>query len=142
MKNVTAIIIAIIIIGGTGYFVMRDNSIDSVTVNSGDNKIIENDDSTVENGVIKDGVQYMTITAHGGYSPKNSFAKAGVPTKLIVKTNSTYDCSAALVIPSLKYREMLPNTAETIIDVGTPKAGDTLQGVCGMGMYSFVVSFR
>jgi hypothetical protein len=36
---------------------------------------------------------------------------------------------------------MLPATGETVIDAGTPKNGDTLQGVCGMGMYSFVVKF-
>ena len=44
---------------------------------------------------IKDGVQYITIDAKGGYFPKTTNAQAGVP----------------------------------------------LQGVCGMGMYSFVVNF-
>lgn len=141
MKNVTAIIIAVIIIGSTGYFVMRDNT-ENIVVDSGNNKVLKNDNAVLENSVIKDGVQYVTITARGGYSPKKSFALAGIPTKLIVKTNSTYDCSAALVIPALKYREMLPNTAETIIDAGTYKVGDTLQGVCGMGMYSFAVDFK
>lgn len=141
MKNITAIIIAGIIIGGTGYFIMRDNTGSSVVVD-GNNKVLKNDNSAEENSVIKDGIQYITITARGGYSPKKSFAKAGVPTKLIVKTNGTYDCSAALVIHSLNYRAMLPNTGETIIDAGTPKAGDTLQGVCGMGMYSFAISFK
>lgn len=142
MKNVTAIIIAIIIIGGTGYFVTRDSNTESVVVDQGTNKVLRNDSTNEENSVIKDGIQYVTITARGGYSPKKSFAKAGIPTKLIVKTNSTYDCSAALVIHSLKYREMLPNTGETTIDAGTYKIGDTLQGVCGMGMYSFAIDFK
>lgn len=95
-----------------------------------------------ENSVIKDGIQYVTITAQGGYSPRASSAKAGVVTKLVVKTNGTYDCSSSLVIRSLSFRKILPNTGETVIDVGTPKVGDTLQGVCGMGMYSFVISFK
>jgi hypothetical protein len=59
-----------------------------------------------------------------------------------MKTNGTYDCSASLVIRSLNYRAMLPNTGETTIDAGTSKAGDVLKGVCGMGMYSFDITFN
>ena len=99
-------------------------------------------DDGIDNSVMKDGIQYVTITASGGYSPRQSGAKAGVSTKLIVKTNGTYDCSASLSINSLNYRKMLPSTGETVIDAGTPKAGDTLRGVCGMGMYSFVINFK
>lgn len=95
-----------------------------------------------ENSVIKDGIQYVTITARGGYSPRVSNAKAGIPTKLVIKTNGTYDCSAALIIRSLSFQKMLPNTGETIIDAGTPKAGDVIKGVCGMGMYNFSVNFQ
>lgn len=142
MRNLTASIIAIIIILGAGYFVTRDTS----TLNGGGGlNVSEKNTETkkeVEGGVIKDGVQYVTITAKGGYFPRQSSAQAGTPTKLIVKTNSTYDCSAALVIKALAYREMLPNTGETIIDAGTPKAGDVLRGVCGMGMYSFAINFK
>ena len=47
---------------------------------------------SAQNVEIKDGVQYITINARGGYSPKVSSAKPGIPTKLIVKTNGTYDC--------------------------------------------------
>ena len=100
------------------------------------------DGATVLNGEIKDGVQYLTITARGGYSPRNSTGKAGIPTKLIMKTNGTYDCSASLVVRSLNYRGMLPSTGEIVLDVGIPKAGDVLQGVCGMGMYSFAIAFK
>lgn len=94
----------------------------------------------VQNSEIKDGVQYITIDAKGGYSPRVSTAKAGIPTKLIVKTNGTYDCSASLVIHSVGFRKILPQTGETEIDLGTPKAGP-FQGVCGMGMYSFQINF-
>lgn len=95
----------------------------------------------MQNTEIKDGVQYITIDAKGGYSPKNSQAQAGIPTKLIVKTNGTYDCSSSLVIASLNYQKILSQTGEEIIDLGIPKAGVPLQGVCGMGMYSFVINF-
>jgi len=98
--------------------------------------------SAAENTQMKDGVQYITINAGGGYSPRISTAKAGVPTKLILKTNGAYDCSSSLVINSLGYRKILPQTGETEIDIGTPQAGVPLRGVCGMGMYSFSVNFQ
>ena len=95
----------------------------------------------LSNVEIKDGIQYVRVDARGGYFPKISNAQAEVPTKLIVKTFGTFDCSASLVIHSLNYRKILDQNAEEVIDLGTPKAGQLLQGVCGMGMYSFVINF-
>lgn len=94
-----------------------------------------------QNVEVRDGVQYVTIDAKAGYSPKVSTAKAGIPTKLVVKTNGTYDCSASLVIRSVGYQKILPQTGEDTIDIGTPVAGQPLQGVCGMGMYNFLINF-
>lgn len=96
----------------------------------------------VPNSEIRDGVQYITIDAKGGYSPNSSIAKAGIPTKLIVKTNGTYDCSASLVIRQANFQKILPQTGETVVDIGIPEAGVPLQGVCGMGMYNFRVNFE
>jgi plastocyanin domain-containing protein len=95
-----------------------------------------------QNSETRDGVQYITIHANAGYSPRVSTAKAGIPTKLIVKTTGTYDCSASLVIKSLNYKKILPQTGEEIIDIGTPVVGTPLLGVCGMGMYNFLVNFN
>ena len=111
-------------------FSLRSNSVATPTNTNAEQKI-----------EVKDGVQYITINAKGGYFPRVTNAKAGVPTKLIIKTSGTYDCSAALVIRSLKYQQILPQNGETIIDVGIPVAGEPLQGVCSMGMYSFLVNF-
>ena len=99
-----------------------------------------NTTESAQNTEIKNGIQYITINAKTGYSPRVSTAKAGIPTKLIVKTNGTYDCSASLAIHSIGYQKILPQTGETEIDIGTPKVGP-FQGVCGMGMYSFVINF-
>jgi len=96
---------------------------------------------SVENTEVRDGVQYITITAKGGYSPSVSNAKAGIPTKLIMKTKGTYDCSSSLVIRSVGFQKILPQTGETEIDIGIPEAGVPLQGLCSMGMYSFLVNF-
>ena len=97
--------------------------------------------TSVQNVEIKDGVQYVSIDAKGGYFPRVSKAKAGVPTKLIMKTAGTFDCSAALVIQSLNYQKILPQDGETEIDIGIKKIGENLQGLCSMGMYNFVIEF-
>jgi plastocyanin domain-containing protein len=95
----------------------------------------------VQSVAIKDGVQYIRIDAGGGYSPQLTEAKAGIPTKLIVKTNGVFDCSSSLVIRSIGFQEILPATGEKEIDIGIPVAGVPLNGVCGMGMYSFQINF-
>jgi plastocyanin domain-containing protein len=128
MKKTASIIITLGLIIAVGIIFIGG----SKTKNSG---------QVVENSEIRDGIQYITIDAKGGYSPQVSTAKAGIPTKLIVKTNGTYDCSASLVIHSIGFQKILPGTGETEIDLGIPKAGEPLQGVCGMGMYSFVINF-
>ncbi len=109
----------------------------------GESKKTTNSTSTApaENVEIRDGIQYVTIHAKGGYSPKVSTAQANLPTKLIVKTDGTYDCSTALVIRSINYQKVLTPTGEEVIDLGVPQAG-ALKGLCSMGMYSFSVNFK
>ncbi|MBP9709215.1 MAG: hypothetical protein KBD78_16390 [Oligoflexales bacterium] len=99
------------------------------------------DGQSAQNVEIRDGIQYVTINAKGGYSPRVSNAEANIPTKLVIKTNGTYDCSAALVIRSIGYQKILSQTGEEVIDLGIPKT-DTLQGLCSMGMYNFSVNFK
>lgn len=82
---------------------------------------------TASNVSLRGGVQYVTVHARGGYSPRSSTIQSGIPTKLIVKTDNTYDCSSSLVIHSVNYRGMLPASGETQIDLGTPKSGEKIQ---------------
>lgn len=95
----------------------------------------------VNNVDVKDGIQYITINAKGGYTPKNTVAQSGIPTKLLVDTKNTFDCSSSLVIRKVGFQQMLPQTGKTEIDLGTPKAGENFQGLCGMGMYNFELEF-
>lgn len=88
-----------------------------------------------------DGVQYINITAKGGYTPSYITAKANIKTVLRVKTSATFDCSSALVIPSLNYRSNLPPTAVTIIDIPPQEQNSVLRGSCAMGMYRFSIKF-
>ncbi len=91
---------------------------------------------------VVDGKQIITITAKGGYLPKTTTAKAGMPTVIKVVTNGTFDCSSAVSIPSIKYQKNLPQTGETLIDVPTQTAGTTINGTCSMGMYNFAIKFE
>ena len=133
MNITVSIIITIALVVGIGIIFFGG----SKSKNSTSNSTTE----FAQNTEIKDGVQYITVNAKGGYSPKISSAKAGIPTKLIVKTNGTYDCSASLVIRSLGFQKILSQTGEEVIDIGTPKIRVPLQGVCGMGMYNFLINF-
>jgi plastocyanin domain-containing protein len=94
------------------------------------------------NVTIKDGVQYVQIKVGGGYSPKVSTAKAGMPTKLVFNVGNAYDCSTSLSIKQLNYTKVLNPNSQEMEDAGTYKAGDKLQGVCAMGMYNFSVNFN
>lgn len=94
-----------------------------------------------QNVEVKDGVQHINITARGGYTPRKSIAKSGIPTVLRFNTNGSFDCSSSVRIPSMNITKMLAQTGSTDIDLGNSKLG-TLQGTCGMGMYSFEVEFR
>jgi plastocyanin domain-containing protein len=139
MKNKTSlIIISLGLIVGMGIIFMGS----SKSNNKNTYGVINSKTEQVQNVSVKDGIQYVTIDAKGGYLPRVSNAKSGIPTKLIVKTNGTYDCSASLVIRAIGYQKILPKTGEEVIDLGTPKAGVPIRGVCGMGMYSFVVNFE
>lgn len=89
-----------------------------------------------------DGQQIITINAKGGYSPKFTAAKAGVPTTLKINTQNTFDCSSALTIPSLGYQNYLPPSGETLINLPPQQAGTSLRGLCSMGMYNFTVNFN
>lgn len=131
MNKTASIIIAITLVIGIGIMVL-DQSRSSSDLDS---------TQQTQNIEVRDGVQYITINARGGYSPRVSTAQSNMPTKLIVKTNGTYDCSASLVIRSIGYQKVLNQTGEEVIDLGTPQSNTTVQGTCSMGMYSFKLIF-
>lgn len=91
---------------------------------------------------MKDGVQYIDITARGGYAPRVTKAVAGLPAVIRVKTNNSYDCSIALTIPDIGYQSYLPQTGVTEIVVPAERAQGTLRGMCSMAMYHFQIDFE
>lgn len=88
---------------------------------------------------VVDGKQIIDLRAKGGYTPKVTVAKAGMPTILRVSTNGTFDCSSAIRISSLRVSQTLPMNGTTDIALGTLESG-VIQGNCSMGMYPFQIN--
>lgn len=133
--TIISVIIAGVLVGGA--FVLTRSGGDTTDGANGG----ANTDANANNVSIVDGKQIIEIRAKGGYVPRKSFAKAGVPTIIRFNTSGTFDCSSSVRIPSLNISKLLPQTGSTDIDIGSGKLG-TLQGSCGMGMYPFEVEFE
>lgn len=102
----------------------------------------EGDDLSDGNNVtVVDGKQIIEIRAKGGYQPRASIAKAGLPTVIRFNTEGTFDCSSAVRIPSLGISQVLPASGVTDMEIGVGQVG-VLQGSCGMGMYPFEIDFQ
>jgi plastocyanin domain-containing protein len=130
MKNtITYIAIVLIIIGV--FFIFTKGSPKAANENV----------ASVDNVTIENGVQIVEIKAKGGYNPRTSVAKAGLPTILRFNTDGTFDCSSSVRIPSLNVSKSLPISGLTDIELPSSSAG-TLSGTCGMGMYPFEIIFQ
>ncbi|MBW6440840.1 cupredoxin domain-containing protein [Patescibacteria group bacterium] len=87
-------------------------------------------------------LQVITIVAYGGYTPHKISAKAGIKSRLDIKTKGTYDCSSALVIPSLNFKKNLPPFGVTSINLPAQAKGSKITGLCSMGMFFFDINFE
>jgi len=127
MKSIVfSIIVAVVFIAGAFMLARGDGTTPVANAN---------------NVTIVDGKQIIEISAKGGYQPRKSVAKAGMPTIIRFNTKGTFDCSSSVRIPSMNISKNLPNSGITDIDVGSQQVA-TLQGTCGMGMYPFEVEFQ
>lgn len=96
---------------------------------------------SANNVSVVDGQQVVEITAKGGYTPRVSTVKAGIPTVIRFNTKGTFDCSSSVRIPSLNIDRLLPASGVTDITLGTLEPG-VLNGTCGMGMYPFQLNVQ
>jgi plastocyanin domain-containing protein len=126
-QNILAIFLAVVIIVLAVLF--RNGTFESKDPVSYNNVFMEN------------GVQIVEIKARGGYSPRHSIAKAGVPTVLRFDSKGSFDCSASLYLPSLKISKILDRKEKDNVEIGVPDRG-LFEGTCGMGMYSFDIDFQ
>jgi len=109
-----------------------------LTYNSGEKNVPQNGPSVVRE---ENGVQYIHIMARAGYTPNQIQAKANMPTVLEVETKGTYDCSSSINIPQIGYRNGLPPTGVTEIEIPVDMTKDTLNILCAMGMYRATIDF-
>ncbi|RJO61865.1 sulfite exporter TauE/SafE family protein [candidate division WS5 bacterium] len=86
---------------------------------------------------IVNGVQAVTIniTDDDGYVPNKIRVKKNVPVKVTLKTQKTFGCARAFVIPSLNIQKILPQTGEETFEF-TPDKKGTVDFSCSMGMYT------
>ena len=122
---VISIVVSVLLVGGAFWLAARPSD--------------EGEGSAT--ATIVGGVQYVDISAKGGYSPRIVTAKVGMPTILRVKTSGTFDCSASLVIPKLSYQKFLQPSGTEEIAISGEQAQGTMQGLCSMGMYNFQIQF-
>jgi len=122
---IISITLAIVFIGGT-----------IMLLRSG----VDDSSGATNNVTMVDGKQIIEINVKGGYNPRVTEARAGVPTILRFVTNGTFDCSSSIRIPSFGISKSLPISGTTDIDLGSAQVGE-LQGSCAMGMYPFEVNF-
>jgi plastocyanin domain-containing protein len=133
MKIIFSLIV-VIALGTLGYFAMQ-----IAKPNSGEQTASVK--APINNVSLSNGQQVVEIKAKGGYFPRVSTAKAGVPTVLKINTQGTFDCSSQVRIPSMNISKSLPPSGVTEIALGTLEEG-VVQGTCGMGMYPFEINVQ
>jgi len=85
------------------------------------------------------GVQHIVIEVQDtSYSPARVRAKAGVPTRLTLRTNGTEGCTRGFAVPAAGFETALPETGDTILELGELPPG-RINYTCSMGMYRGVI---
>ncbi|HYH83536.1 MAG TPA: cupredoxin domain-containing protein [Longimicrobium sp.] len=79
------------------------------------------------------GVQEVTITVHGGYTPAAVRVKRGAPVRLVFDRQETSSCSEEVVIPAFGIRRFLPAHQKTAVEFTPAETGD-FEFTCGMSM--------
>lgn len=99
-------------------------------------KVIFEDSASGDMAPIVNGFQEVKITVTAtGYQTNVKKLRAGIPTKLILSTNSVVGCSRAFTIPDYNISKILPVTGGSVIEFTPTKTGN-LTYTCSMGMYS------
>jgi plastocyanin domain-containing protein len=79
------------------------------------------------------GVQEVTVTVQGGYSPADVRVKAGAPVRLVFDRQETSGCSEEVVLPDFGIKRYLPAFEKTAVEF-TPERAGTYEFTCGMSM--------
>src|SRR6516162_5872889 len=79
------------------------------------------------------GVQRVTVTVRGGYSPDVIRARQGVPLELVFDRQESGDCTSRVVFPDLAVSASLPAYERTTVHLAPARAG-SFGFACGMNM--------
>ncbi len=79
------------------------------------------------------GVQRITVTVRGGYSPEVIRARQGVPLEVVFDRQETGDCTSRVVFPDLALSASLPSFERTTVRLAPPTPG-SFGFACGMNM--------
>lgn len=82
---------------------------------------------------IDDGVQVVTVTVKGGYSPDVIQVVPGVPVRLLFDRQESGDCSSRVVFADFKVNQTLPAFQTTAVEF-TPEVPGEYGFACGMSM--------
>jgi Cu+-exporting ATPase len=82
---------------------------------------------------LADGVQRITVTVKGGYSPDVITARQGVPLELTFDRQESGDCTSRVVFPDLAVSASLPAFERTTVQLDPASAG-SFGFACGMNM--------
>jgi Cu+-exporting ATPase len=79
------------------------------------------------------GVQRVTVTVLGGYSPDVIRARQGVPLEVVFDRQESGDCTSRVVFPDLAVSASLPAFGRTTVRLAPAWAG-SFGFACGMNM--------
>ena len=131
-KNILILVSVVIGIGIIWLLVgTNSNDISSQSANNYLNTVSQQNDE-----------QHIRILARSGYTPNKITAKSNQHTILEIETKGTYDCSSSISIPKLSYRNHLPATGVTNIEIPANMAQNSIEILCGMGMYRATINFE
>lgn len=96
-----------------------------------------------ETEVDLNGIQRVEIDVSEGrmdgtsypYNPSTIWAKAGLPTEIVLRVGDSLGCAAGFVIPRKGIERLLTPNSEVVIDLGTLGVG-TVDFACSVGMYA------
>src|SRR5712691_10201326 len=77
------------------------------------------------------GVQRITVTVRGGYSPDVIRARLGVPLEVVFDRQESGDCTSRVVFPDLAVSASLPASEQTTVRLA-PQAAGSFGFACGM----------
>ena len=82
---------------------------------------------------LRAGLQEITVTVKGGYSPDFIRVRQGVPVRITFDRQEAGDCTARVVFPDLALSKSLPAFTRTAFEF-TPDRAGTFGFACGMNM--------